>query len=67
MKKMVPAEMYTPLELVVKAAEKLWDEDLTGQVIECSNKQFYVREQVDYADDNARGLMDDMHKALAKH
>lgn len=62
MQKVVPTERFTPLELVVRAAEKILDEDITGQVLECSNQKYYSRQPVDFSDDNTRTLMEDMQR-----
>lgn len=65
MKTVVPPERFTPLELVLQAAERILDEDITGQVFECSNQQYYQRQPVDYADENPKFLIEDMTRFLA--
>lgn len=66
MRKVVPAERWTPMTLVLEVAEKILKEDITGQVFEVSNKKYYQRQAVDYADSNAEVLIEDMHRFLAK-
>lgn len=60
-------ENFTPLELVVEAAEQILAGDYTGAVLECSNKKIYKRVQVDYSDENSKWLIEDMHRMLAAH
>ncbi len=62
MKKVVPAEHFTPMSVVMSAFEHFVDGDVTGQVAECSNKKFYLRDPVDYSDYNARYLIEDMKR-----
>ncbi|KIW95799.1 uncharacterized protein Z519_02863 [Cladophialophora bantiana CBS 173.52] len=62
MKKVVPAEHFTPMSVVLGAFEKFVEENVTGQVAECSNKTFYLRDPVDYSDDNSRFLIEDMKR-----
>ncbi|KAK5222257.1 hypothetical protein LTR72_006514 [Exophiala xenobiotica] len=62
MKKVVPEERFTPMSVVLGAFEKFLDEDITGQVAEASNKQFYLRLPVEYADENSEFLVEDMKR-----
>lgn len=62
MRKVVPVEKFTPMSVVMEAFNKFVKEDITGQVAECSNKQFYLRHAVDYADENAKFLIEDMKR-----
>ncbi len=62
MKKVVPAERWTPMKVVISAFEHFLDNDVTGQVAEASNKKFYLRDPVDFADENSEFLINDMKR-----
>lgn len=62
LKDVVPREHLTPLSLIVDALDKILDEDITGQVLECSNQKFYLRQPVDYSDASAKFLLQDMKR-----
>ncbi|KIY01264.1 uncharacterized protein Z520_02816 [Fonsecaea multimorphosa CBS 102226] len=62
MKKVVPGHRWTPMSVVLGAFEKFLDEEITGQCAEASNKQFYLRDVVEYSDENAEFLIEDMKK-----
>lgn len=53
-------EKFTPMRLLVEALERCIDNDMGGQVIECSVKDIYLRDPVEYANENARFLIEDM-------
>ncbi|KAJ4345201.1 uncharacterized protein N0V89_011330 [Didymosphaeria variabile] len=61
-KKYVPAEHFTPMDLMVKALDKVVDERLGGQVLECSNANMYIREPLAFSDDNTKFLIGDMSR-----
>lgn len=61
-KKSVPIEQFTPMSLLVQSLDRFLDEDITGKVIECSNKNMYIREPVEFADENAKILISDMER-----
>lgn len=62
MKKVVPAEHFTPMSVVMSAFEYFLDTDGTGQVAEASNKRFYLRDPVEFSDQNAEFLINDMKR-----
>lgn len=62
MKKVVPEEHFTPMSVVIEAFKKFVDEDITGQVAEASNTQFYLRDPVAYSDTNSEFLIEDMKR-----
>ena len=59
-KKFVPAEKFTPMKLLVESLDKIIDEDFTGRVIECSNKDISFFEFADFSNENSRFLIEDM-------
>lgn len=59
-KKFVPIEHFTPMSLLIKALDMLIKDDAGGRIVECSNKEFYLRDPVPFSDDNAAFLMEDM-------
>ncbi|KAH9207916.1 hypothetical protein DL95DRAFT_415240 [Leptodontidium sp. 2 PMI_412] len=64
--KVVPIDLFTPMEVVLGAFDKCIDEDITGQAIECSNKSFYLRDHIGFKDDASRTLVEDMAKNYDK-
>ncbi len=58
----IPKDKMTPIQLVMYAFDKCIDEDITGAIIECSNKDMYLRDPVDYCDETARFLSVDLIK-----
>ncbi|KAK5222244.1 hypothetical protein LTR72_006501 [Exophiala xenobiotica] len=67
MLKHIPEDCRTPIELLMHAFDKCIDEDISGAVIECSNKNMYLRDPVDYCDECARFLSVDLTKAAVFH
>lgn len=62
--KVVPLEKMTPIKLVIDAFEKFIDDDsLSGVICETSNENIYFREHLEYSDDNAKDLNQDMLNA----
>ncbi|CZR68757.1 related to 15-hydroxyprostaglandin dehydrogenase (NAD(+)) [Phialocephala subalpina] len=62
MQKLVPEEHMTPMDVVVSAFDKFLSEDITGQVAECSGTEVFIRQPVEYSNDTARFLNQDMLK-----
>ncbi|KAF2796702.1 NAD(P)-binding protein [Melanomma pulvis-pyrius CBS 109.77] len=60
MQKLVPNEHMTPMSCVIKAFDKFIDEDVTGQIAECSGDKIWIRERLPYSDDTAQFLNQDM-------
>lgn len=60
LKEVVPTEHFTTISVILDALDKVLDNDFTGQVLECSSQEFYLREPVDYCDESARFLLQDM-------
>ncbi|KAL1615260.1 hypothetical protein SLS56_011884 [Neofusicoccum ribis] len=56
----IPRDKFTQLSVICAAYDKLIDENITGQAVECSNTAFYLRPAIEYADDCARFLNEDM-------
>ena len=60
LKNFVPAEQFTPMNLMVKALDKIVDEDFTGQVIECTNKNLNLVKFAEFSCANSRELIESM-------
>ncbi|GME37610.1 related to 15-hydroxyprostaglandin dehydrogenase (NAD(+)) [Neofusicoccum parvum] len=56
----IPRDKLTQLSVIRAAYDKLIDENITGQAVECSNTTFYLRPAIEYADDCARSLSEVM-------
>ncbi|EOD43914.1 putative 15-hydroxyprostaglandin dehydrogenase protein [Neofusicoccum parvum UCRNP2] len=56
----IPRDKFTPLSVICAAYDKLIDENITGQAVECSNTTFYLRPAIDYADDCSRFLNEEI-------
>ncbi|KAJ5174155.1 uncharacterized protein N7482_000032 [Penicillium canariense] len=56
----VPDESFTPMSVILAAFDKFLDEDITGKVAECSNKEVHIREPVDYPNENTKWLIESM-------
>lgn len=62
LKEVVPTEHFTTMSVILDALDKILDEDITGQVFECSSQKFYLREPVEYCDKSAEFLLQDMKR-----
>lgn len=62
MQDLVPVHHFTPLSVIVDALDKILDDDITGQVVECSSQAYYLREPVGYCDGSAKFLLEDMKR-----
>lgn len=51
MMKHIPEDYRTRIELLLDAFDKCIDEEISGAVIECSNKNMYMRDPVDFCDE----------------
>ncbi|KAK7415659.1 hypothetical protein QQX98_005691 [Neonectria punicea] len=60
LKDVVPNEYFTTISVILDALGKVLENDIAGQVLECSSQEFYLREPVDYCDESARFLLQDM-------
>lgn len=62
MKKEVPAEDFTPFSRLLTVLDKILDEDITGQIIECTSLSYFSRQPVPYADSNVKSILEDMKR-----
>ena len=62
MKEVVPAEDFTPFGRLLTVLDKILDEDITGQIIECTNLSYFLRQPVPYADSNIESILGDMKR-----
>lgn len=56
---LIPAECLTPMGMILNIIESMIIKDMAGQVIECSNKRYYVNEPGPYPDENVRFLVEE--------
>ncbi|KAH9204668.1 hypothetical protein DL95DRAFT_230819, partial [Leptodontidium sp. 2 PMI_412] len=54
----IPTGYYTKMSVVIDAYDKFIKEDVTGQVAECSNECFYLRDHPEFSNDVARFLVE---------
>lgn len=62
MQKLVPDEHMTPMEVVIKAFDMFLKENVTAQVAECAGAEIHIRQPLEYANETARFLNQDMLK-----
>lgn len=55
----VPQEHMTQMKTVLNVVDKFIDEDITGQVAECTSSGFYLRDPIPFANESARFLNED--------